>query len=165
MDQQKPGITPVELRNRQFAKKMRGLDPVEVDDIVRLAADSLESALIRIDSLSSDVRRLEERVHQFERLEASIKEALVTAQSVVDEIKKNASKEAELVKRQAQIDASKFTEIHERRMAEIKAQTDRLRSFRDEYVIKLKSLIAGHQEMIDKLADDHVKFDISEPKS
>lgn len=159
MEKQKTAITPAELKSRQFDKKMRGYDPEQVDDILQLAAEALEDTLVRIDSLSAEVKKLQEKVANCEKMESTIKDTLVATQSSVDEIKKNAMKEAELIKREAEVEAAREMELQQRKIDEIKSQIERLKSLRSDYLIKLKSLVGGHHEILGKLADEFEKPD------
>ena len=37
-------ITPIDIRQQQFGKSLRGLDPREVDSFLNLVSDELEAA-------------------------------------------------------------------------------------------------------------------------
>ena len=154
MDGRTSGLTPAELRNRQFDKKMRGYDIEQVDEVLVLAADALQDALMRVNTLSGEVDRLKAKVDQFERMETTIKDTLVTTQGSVDEIRKNAEKEAELIRREAEVKTAREMEMHERHSEEIKAQIEKLKHLRSDYMVQLKSLIKNHQEMVDRIEGD-----------
>jgi cell division initiation protein len=159
MEESRFSISPAEIKGRQFGKKMRGYDPEEVDDVLKLAAESLEQALVRIDKLASDLEHLGKRIDQFEKMETTIKETLVTTQVSVEEIKKNAEKEAELTKREAQVEAATEMEMHQRKVEEIKVQIERLKNLRDDYLISLRSLVGSHQEMLDNMVNEYGSSD------
>jgi cell division initiation protein len=154
MDHKTPTISPSELRAREFARKVRGYDPDEVDELLGLAADSLERAVVQIDLLTRDVRRLEERVGKFEEMESTIKDTLVSTQGSVDEIRKNAEKEAELIRREAQVEAATELELSQRKVEEVRVQIDRLKTIRDDYFARVKALIESHRELIEKTEAD-----------
>jgi len=153
MDEKRANITPAELKNLQFDRKMRGYDPEQVDEITQLAADSLEQSLLAINALKADVKRLEEKVADFERMEATIKDTLVSTQGSVDEIKRNALKEAELIRREAEVTAAEEIELHQRKAEQIKAEIEKLKTLHSDYLIRIKSLVSGHQEMLEKLTN------------
>lgn len=153
MNENKLPITPAELRSTQFDRKMRGYDPEQVDEVTRLAAESLEKSLMLIDSLSGEVKKLEDRMADFERIESSLKDTLLETRGSVDEIKSNALREAELIKREAQVEAARDTELHQRKIDEVKGDIEKLKNLRGEYVIKLKALINSHLEMLARIPD------------
>ncbi len=159
MEESRFSISPAEIKGRQFGRKMRGYDPEEVNDVLKLAAESLEQALVRIDKLVSDLEHLGKRVDQFEKMETTIKETLVTTQASVNEIRKNAEKEAELIKREAQVEAATEMEMHQRRVEKIKLQMEKLKNLRDDYLIKFRSLVGSHQEMLDNMVSEYGSSD------
>jgi cell division initiation protein len=154
MDDKKITITPAELKNRRFDRKVRGYDPEQVDETIQLAAESLEQSLLKIDSLAADMKRLRERVADFERMESTIKNTLVSAQGSVDELRKNALKEAELMKREAEIEAVEKAKMHQREAEQVRVDIEKLKAARSDYLVKLRVLVSGHQEMLAKLSDE-----------
>jgi cell division initiation protein len=148
MAKNRPTVSPSELRSHEFERRVRGYDPSEVHDILELAADSLEQAILQIDSLSRDARRLEEQVNKFETMESTIKDTLVSTHGSVEEIRRSAEKEAELIKREAQIEAATELEMNRRKVEELKVQAEKLRSIRNEYLARMKALVASHQGML-----------------
>jgi cell division initiation protein len=154
MNERKMPITPAELRSSQFDRKMRGYDPEQVDEVMRVAAESLEQSLLRIDSLSRDISKLEDKISDFERVESTLRDTLVETRGSVDEIKSNALREAELIKREAQVEAARDTDLHQRKIEEIKGDIEKLKNLRGDYVIKLKALINSHLEILTKVSDE-----------
>lgn len=101
-------ISPLDLRHAQFRKIFRGFDPEEVGrflDLVRLEMESLrqENQALK-DELQQALRRLSE----FREKEGLLRDALLTAQRVGDDLKANAEREADLVVGDAELKASKL---------------------------------------------------------
>jgi len=163
MDEKKLSISPAEIKNCQFDKKMRGYDPEQVDGVLQLAADSLEKAIVDIDRLEKEIEDLRRDITEFKEMESTIKDTMVTTQGSADEIKKSAEKEAELLMREAKLKAAEQTEEAERRVSELKSDVERLRNIKSDYVIKLRSLLSTHQEMLVEVAKEE-SSDNSEPE-
>jgi DivIVA domain-containing protein len=159
VDEKRTVITPAELRNSEFGRKIRGLDPSQVDEVLRLAADSLERSFSMIDALRAEVKGLRDRIAGYERMESALKDALTAAQNSADEMKKNAAREAHLMRREAENEAARELETHRSRINEVRADIERLRNLRREYLVQLKSLVGGHQEILASLSHE---FDSSE---
>lgn len=97
-------LTPLEVRKKKgdFRRQMRGYDPELVDDFLDLVADRLEQ-VVR-DNLANNERlsMLEKQVADYRDREKALTEALVTAQEMRDEIRKQVAKEAELSRRESE---------------------------------------------------------------
>ena len=89
-------LTPLEVRKKKgdFRRGMRGYDPQSVDDFLDLIADRLEQLVRENGSLSDRVRRSEEQVSDYRERERALTEALVTAQEVREEVRRQAEKDA-----------------------------------------------------------------------
>ena len=55
-------MQPLDIQKTRFAHKMRGYDPVEVENFLALIAEDLTQRLGEIDRLERDNRSLRERV-------------------------------------------------------------------------------------------------------
>ena len=154
MDDKKLSISPAEIKNCQFDKKMRGYDPEQVDGVLQLAAESLEKTIIEIDRLEKDIDGLRKDITEYKKMESTIKNTMVTTQGSADEIKKSAEKQAELVMREAKLKAAESVDEAERRVNELKGDVERLRNIRSDYIIKLRSLLSTHQEMLVEVAKE-----------
>ncbi|MGH7460947.1 MAG: DivIVA domain-containing protein [Longimicrobiales bacterium] len=97
-------LSPLEVRKKKgdFRRLMRGYDPGQVDDFLDLVADRLEQVVRAGISNVERVAVLEAQVADFRERERALTEALVTAQEMREEIRKQVSKEAELSRREAE---------------------------------------------------------------
>jgi cell division initiation protein len=95
-------IAPLDLRQQRFKKVMRGFDPTEVVAFLTEAADDYEHALREIDRLRQDLARMEALLTEHREREANLRNTLMTAQRLVDEMKEAAQNEAKMIVREAQ---------------------------------------------------------------
>ena len=97
-------LTPLEVRKKKgdFRRLMRGYDPVQVDEFLDLVADRLEQLVRSNIGDAEKVTVLEAQVSDFRERERALTEALVTAQEMREEIRKQGAKEAELARREAE---------------------------------------------------------------
>lgn len=127
-------LTPLDVRKKRgdFRKGMRGYDPSEVDSFLELVAERMEALVRENLALRERADALEERVSTQEGRERAVQEALVTAQSLRDEIREQARREAELVRREAEEEGRRIREetLAEARTAEaeILREVERRRS-------------------------------------
>jgi DivIVA domain-containing protein len=97
-------LTPLEVRKKKgdFRRAMRGYDPALVDDFLDLVADRLEELVRSNLTLQERVTRQDEQVTDYRDRERALTEALVSAQEMREEVRKQAVREAELSTRSAQ---------------------------------------------------------------
>jgi DivIVA domain-containing protein len=97
-------LTPLEVRKKKgdFRRLMRGYDPAQVDDFLDLVADRLEQVVRESLANAERANVLNRQVSDFRDRERALTEALVTAQEMREEIRKQGLKEAELARREAE---------------------------------------------------------------
>ena len=95
-------IGPLDLRQQRFRIAFRGFDKTDVVAFLTEAADDYEQAVREIDRLRQDLSRVEALLADHREREANLRNTLLTAQRLSDEMKEAAQTEAKLVVREAQ---------------------------------------------------------------
>ncbi|QIN78840.1 DivIVA domain-containing protein [Rubrobacter marinus] len=101
-------IKPVDVRRKEFKNSLRGYDANQVDDFLDEVADEFERSFSENQRMKDELASLKGRLEQFEELEGAIREALVHAQQVARDLRRNANKEADLVVREAKEQAHRI---------------------------------------------------------
>ncbi len=120
-------VSPLDVRQQRFKKAIRGYDRTEVVAFLTEAADDYEQALLEIDKLREDVRRLEALLGEHREREANLRNTLLTAQRLADEIKIAAQNEAKLIVREAEGRADMLLQKAQGRLDEIDRDINDLR--------------------------------------
>lgn len=120
-------ITPLDLRQQRFRTEMRGYDKTEVVAFLTEAADDYEHSLREIDRMRSDLARMEALLAEHREREANLRNTLLTAQRLADEIKEVAQNEAKLIVREAQGRADLLLQKAQVRLEEIDRDINELR--------------------------------------
>src|SRR3954465_16029657 len=95
-------VSPLDLRQQRFRKSLRGFDKVEVTSFLAAVADDYEQALRETDRLRQDLARMEAGLTEHREHERNLKNTLMTAQKLSEDIKANANEEARLIVREAE---------------------------------------------------------------
>jgi cell division initiation protein len=95
-------ITPMDMRQQRFKAAMRGYDRTDVVAFLTEAADDYEHAMREIDRLRSDLMRMEALLAEHRQRENNLRDTLLTAQRLSDELKDAAQTESKLIIREAQ---------------------------------------------------------------
>ncbi len=95
-------VTPLDLRKPRFRTAVRGFDKAEVAAFLIEVADDYEQAIRETDRLQQEVARLESLVNEHREHERDLRNTLLTAQRVAEEMKTNAEQEAARIVREAE---------------------------------------------------------------
>src|SRR5262245_3409234 len=79
-------IAPIDLKQQRFRTQLRGFDRTEVVAFLTEAADDYENALREVDRLRQDLMRQEGLLAEHREREANLRNTLLTAQRLADEI-------------------------------------------------------------------------------
>ena len=133
-------LTPLDVRKKRgdFAKSMRGYDPREVDIFLELVSERMEVLVKENLVFQRKIDELVEKVVVQEGREQAIQDALVTAQQLRQDVKKQALREAKVLEREARgrIEAmiggsEKVLSEHRNALQELERQRERfLKAFR-----------------------------------
>lgn len=136
-------LTPLEVRKKKgdFRRAMRGYDPQAVDDFLDLVADRLEQLVRENVSLAERVGSTESRVADYRDRERALTEALVTAQEMREDMRRQMEREVELLRREAEAEADEIrnaaAQIREREEENIR----RLRARQGQFVQSYRSFL------------------------
>jgi cell division initiation protein len=120
-------ISPLDIRQQRFKQVLRGYDRTEVVAFLTEAADDYEQALLELDRVREDVKRLEALLGEHREREANLRNTLLTAQRLADEIREHAQNEAKLIVREAEGRADMLLQKTQARLEEVERDITELR--------------------------------------
>jgi cell division initiation protein len=120
-------IAPLDLRQQRFRTAMRGFDRTEVVAFMTEAADDYEHALREIDRLRQDLQRMEASLVEHRERETNLRNTLLTAQRLADEVRAAAQNEGKMIVREAQGRADLLLQKAQARLEEIEHDITELR--------------------------------------
>ena len=133
-------LTPLDVRKKRgdFGKGLRGYDAQEVDAFLELVAERMEVLVKENLAFKESIERLGEKVVAQEGREQAVQDALVTAQELRQDVKKQASREAKVLEREARLrieamigESEKLLTEHSTVLKELERHRDRfLKAFR-----------------------------------
>jgi cell division initiation protein len=148
-------ITPLDVRQQQFTiRAFRGFDTQEVDAFLDDVAEDYEAVLKENALLKEQLAVLEERQRNYVELERTLRDTLVSAQRMADELKQNAKHEAELLVREAELRSEKTLEDARGEEAKIKTQVMNLKRMRRQLAENVKAAIESYQRLVDTDLED-----------
>jgi cell division initiation protein len=142
-------IRPVDIRRKEFKSGLRGYDANQVDDFLDEVADEFERTFAENQRMLEEMTSLRERLQQFEELEASIQEALVQAQQVARDLRRNAGKEAELIVREAKEQSHRILADSSGRIERVQESYEVLRKAKQDFSNDFRHLLKSYLAVMD----------------
>jgi cell division initiation protein len=142
-------VSPIEMRQRKFSTVMRGFDREEVVMFLGEAATAYETALRDNDRLRDEVVKLEASLNQFRELEGSLKNTLMSAQKVADDMHDNAVQESSRVIRQAEARAEMQMHKAQAKLELMQQEIDAMRLKRRDTEVSLEATISTLRNTLD----------------
>ena len=148
--------TPLDIQQQQFKIKFRGFDVREVDAFLEQLADDFESLLSNNMSLQDEISRLKLESEGYRQREEAFKRAMLNSQNVLDQMKKNAQKSAELIIADAEVKAEKLINRAHNRLSQLHEDIAELKRQRIQIEIQVRSILENHTKLLD-LGQEEIK--------
>ncbi len=145
-------ITPLDIQNKEFGKGVRGYKEEEVDGFLDLLTVDLENLLSENLALKSEVKRLTADLDSYKNTEKAMLETLEGAKSLMRDIAISSEKRAEILLKNAELDAKLITREAEESVERLKEESiyleNRVATFRN----KFKNMLEAELEKMDLLS-------------
>ena len=152
-------LTPLEIAQREFRRRFRGLDPVEVRNFLEGIAEQLQGLLKEGILKEERLEKLETQLETYRGRENEVKEVLFALQRMTDDMKNTTRKEAELIIKDAEIKAEALLERGHLTLGRLQGKIADLKREKAIFEGKVRGAIKLYQDLLDTEAAE----DASEP--
>ena len=150
-------ITPIDIRQQQFRRSIRGLDSREVDSFLNLVSDELETVLRENNRIKDDLSRTQRIVDEHKERERTLKETMITAQRITDDIKESARKEADVIISRAEIQAEKIIYAANDRLVNIIEDINEMKRQREQLRTTLTGVVESHRKLLHEFHEENAE--------
>lgn len=151
-------LTPIEIKNQEFKKGIRGYDTVEVDTFIELVADKYRELLEENDKLAKQNLVFETELKNYREVEKTLKQTLNNMQESSQLSKENSAKEAGLIKKEAELAAAQMLEKSRLQVHKMKEEIIGLQNQKHSFISRLKHLLASQMELLEILETDDLSL-------
>ncbi len=147
-------LTPLDIDNKTFKKaKIGGYDINDVEDFLVKVMDDYEILYKENAELKDKVNTIQESVKYYKSIEEGINKTIENAQSQAENIKEVALREAETIKKEAEVDSR--NELENLKQEIIKAENDleEKRKQMQIYKIRVSSMLQAQLNIINEDRD------------
>jgi cell division initiation protein len=142
-------ITPLEIENHEFKTKFRGADPEEVQSFLGLIAEEFEKLVVSNGKLQDEIAELRERLGELRERERILKETMLTAQRLSQEMKDQAHKAHDVIIMEAEVKAGQAVAQAQDRVGRLEADILDLKLERNALETNLKNMLEQHLKLIE----------------
>src|SRR5256885_14935086 len=141
-------LTPLEIQKATFSRKFKGYNVDEVRGYLFLVAEEIERVLKVNDGLMRENASLREDLQEHTQRERILKDTLLSAQRVSEDVKANAHKEAELIVKDAELLSDRLTSQAMSRVGDLERAIQDLKIERRGNRNKLQSMLDTMQQLV-----------------
>lgn len=142
-------ISPIEIRQQEFTKKMRGFDPDEVQNFLESLAEEFEKLNAENESLKSELDSSIEQVNEYKKIEQNLQATLLSAQESSAKSMEATKKQTSLMIREAELKASQIIEKARESTNDIRNAVVNLREEKDLILAKLKAIVSSQANLLE----------------
>lgn len=142
-------ISPIELRQMEFTRRLWGFDPKEVGDLLDTVRDELEQMIRDSNQLKDELKKALNQVAERREKDGLLRETLLSAQKVNNEIREQAKREAEIIVADAEMRARAIVADAQSRAGKLYEDLTSLRQQKVQVREEIRSLLETARKWLD----------------
>ena len=148
-------VTPLDIIKKEFAPARRnGIDKEEVDAFLSDVRDTLDELIKENQRLRDMIARRDAEISQLRGEEASIKDTLILARRLTEDLERNARREADLIIGDARLEAQKILMATADERRNLQVEIAQLQSSKTRLVAEIRAVLLSHGTMLDKFEEE-----------
>ena len=153
------GITPLVVKQKEFTTRFRGFDVQEVDYFLEDVAKELNNLNHTIQTLHEEKHRMNLENQGYRKRENSMKNAMIQAQKVLDQMKENAKKSSQVILANAEVEAEKMLNRAHKRLSQLHSDIIELKRQRIQLEMQISAVLESHSKMLDMTKEENKAAD------
>lgn len=142
-------ISPLDIRKQTFRKSLRGADEQEVTSFLEMVADQVEELTQQNRDLKDRISTSEVQLENYRRIEEALRNALITAERVARDTKRNADQEVEILLKDADLKARRAVQSARSILEGIRSDLVELTKQRRDFLARFRLLVETQLKMLD----------------
>lgn len=141
-------LTPLDIHNKEFSRRLRGYDEDEVNEFLDLVIKDYESLIRENKEMQNQILSLQERLNHFSNIEDTLSKTIIVAQEAADEVRNNAKKEAQLIVKEAEKNADRIVNESLNKSRKVSLEVDELKKQASIYRARFRTLVEAQLELL-----------------
>jgi len=157
-------MTPLDILQHKFKISFRGFDVREVDGFLGDIADAFQLLMNENETLKNETDKLKQDITEYLNREETFKLALLNSQSVMEQMKDNAQKSAEVIIADAEVKAEKILSRANSRLFRLQEDISELKRQRIQMEVRIASIIDAHSKLLEMGRGEQKEIDEEDAK-
>lgn len=141
-------ITPIDIQQQQFKTRPLGYEKAGVDQFLEMVAEELERVQGQNLKIKEELARLRAVVEEMRQRESSLKNTLMMAQKMSEDVKANAQKEADILIAEAQLKGERIVRDAEERRIQLVGEIQEVKRQKISFESNLRALVESHMRLL-----------------
>ncbi len=141
-------LTPMDIRNKEFKKAIRGYKDDEVDEFLDKVIADFERLYRENGELKDRISIDNERIESYTTMEKTLQNTLLIAQTTAEDIVANARKKAEIIIREAEEQGRKIIEESHSSVVKINKEFEDLKKEAQVFKTRFRTLLESELETL-----------------
>lgn len=157
-------MTPLDILQHKFKMSFRGFDVREVDGFLGDIADAFQLLMNENETYKNEIDKLKQDIKEYLNREETFKLALLNSQSVMEQMKDNAQKSAEVIIADAEVKAEKILSRANSRLFRLQEDISELKRQRIQMEVRIASVIETHSKLLELGRGEQQEMDEEDAK-
>ncbi|HHT50054.1 MAG TPA: DivIVA domain-containing protein [Eubacteriaceae bacterium] len=144
-------ITPMEIHNKEFKRKMRGYDQDEVDEFLDIIVIDYEKLYRENAELKDKINLQNEKMRHYIELEKTIQNTLLMAQKASEDAESNAKEKATIILKDAKLQAENIIKDANNQVILLEKNKEELIKNIKVFKAKVKSILETQMEILNEI--------------
>jgi len=142
-------ITPLDIQHKVFDTQWRGYNKPQVDQFLEEIAESVEELTRDNLVLKEKLSGKDEELSQLKRAESTLTSTLISTQSFVDQLKRGAQRDADLIVKEAELKAEEILAQSRSELVEMRRIISTLKQQRALVLDRLKLTLSSFYRLVE----------------
>ncbi len=142
-------LTALDIQNKEFSKGVRGYKEEEVDEFLDEIISDYQTLIAKNEELEFELQDAQNRLKDVKSTEGSVITTLESAKALMNEIAQSAEKRAEVLVRNAELDAELKIRQATESISQLKTEESKLRERVENYKLRLKAMLQNELAQVD----------------
>jgi cell division initiation protein len=142
-------FSPLNIKNQEFNKSVRGYDKDEVHLFLEKLADEFEKLIAENDSVKKELEQAKNRLAEYKKIEKNLQDTLLKAHESSSRAVESAKKQSVLMIKEAELKATQLIDKARESADDIRNSVLGLREEKALLIAKLKALINSQASILE----------------
>ena len=142
-------ITPLDIQHKVFDTQFRGYEKRQVDQFLEEIAETVENLTRENTTLKEKVVSKDDELNSLKKTETTLTSTLLSTQTFVDQLKRGAERDAELIVKEAELKAEEILAQSRSDLMELRRMIADLRRQRALVLERLRSTLGAFHRLIE----------------